>query len=85
MNYSKTEPKAHYVDASEYWYKDRCRKANYPGNPKCILGISKEETPITDIPFAVLTCPEEPVSILVILLIGPITFAISIGLIGICG
>jgi len=86
VNKSETsDRKFRFVDDEEYFYQNRCKIAEFVGKPLCLVGLSRKKIPIDEVPYAVLTCPEEPVSILIILLIGPITFAISIGLIGMCG
>ena len=75
----------HLVDGAEYFYKNRCHYVHSPGISQCHLDTSLTKIPIETVLYSLLSCPEEPASMFVILLIGPVTFAVSISLIGICG
>ena len=73
------------VNSDTYLFNDRCKTVHSPGNIVCLLGHSRTQIQIKDVPYSALTCPEEPISIFVVLLIGPLTFAISVVLMALCG
>ncbi|XP_078489092.1 uncharacterized protein LOC100179254 [Ciona intestinalis] len=74
------------LDGHNYWYEGQCRLVIPAGKSLCYLPQNVYVYyPISTVPMSYLNCPEEPISLIVASLIGPITFAISIFLVMFCG
>ena len=73
------------VNPDEYLYQNQCRVVRHSKVASCYQSGNWRKVAIGDISTSFLSCPEEPVSMLVVMIIGPLTFIASIFVMIICG
>ncbi|CAK8673942.1 unnamed protein product [Clavelina lepadiformis] len=73
------------LDGESYFYEDRCYSVEVDQKTVCFLPQSGQKFLVDSVSNFYLTCTEEPLSLFISMLIGPLTFAVSIVIVMICG
>lgn len=73
------------LDPNEYFYQQRCMQVEVPHSSVCFSPQNAEIHRLVSVPMSLLRCPDEPMSLLIVMLIGPLIFAVAISMVMVCG
>ena len=85
-NTADTETALFLVDAKSYLYLNQCHVVpDLVKKSSCVPSVTERRVFLNDVSRSYLNCPDEPIVLLVAIIIGPLIFIIAIFLILICG